>query len=247
MSLLDRVRRRIVGPTRIVKPSAEAVALSWALRTPNLDPKILAAVNVIRERMRVDSTPWVQSYGGFRTVGEHFSAASSRDENLAMLQALVRHRRAMSVLEIGAAYGVSGTAIVMAQERAGLVTIEGFEPQATFARQNLPSTGIEIVKAEKDEAIAGLASEDRRFDLVFHDGGHAGDYYVNDFNAIYPMLARPATFIVDNIYHDDGARREVTRPLSRRTCREGWEELVADPRVSGAVVYRNSVGILLTR
>lgn len=252
MSIFQRIKAKLAGsPSRaiIAKAGGGAEEVSRLLNALSPLPSgDKALIDNIRERMAADETPYAASYGGFKTQGEHAVAASSKDENLAMLQALIRWGRAETVLEIGTAYGVSGAAIGMTGAR--LTTVEGFEPQATLGPQNIASVGIqaECISARKEDAIPRLREEGRRFGLVFHDGGHLGDAYVDDFAAIAPMLESPGVFVIDNVFHDDNPkRREFSKELSRRTCREGWEELLADPRVTGAMVYRKSVGILLTR
>ena len=252
MRLVRRIKSALLGSAPravIVKEGPRAAAVAGLLNSgPVIDPAIKAAVDQIRERMAADETPYTADYGGFRTQGEHAVSASSKDYNLAMLQALIRWRPARSVLEIGTAYGVGGTAIAMAG--AKLTTVEGFEPQATLCAQNIASAGVEAecLNLRKEEAIPRLLGEGRKFDMVFHDGGHLGDAYVDDFAAIQPMLNPQGVFVIDNVFHDDRPeRREWSKELSRRSCREGWEELLTNPLVEGAVVYRNSVGILLTR
>ena len=235
----------------VVKPSPRASSAAALLNSRiALDPATKRAVDDIRKRMAGDVTPYSGNYGSFGTVGEHFVAASSNDHKLAMLQALVRQRGARSVLEIGTAYGISAVALAMARDGMHVTTIEGFEPQATIGPRNIASVveGVECLPARKEEAFPRLAAGDRRFDLVFHDGGHLGDAYVDDFEAIHPILSREAVYVIDDAFHDDTPkRREFSSSRSRRTCREAWEELVADDRVEGALVCGKTVGILLTR
>ncbi|HWT11290.1 MAG TPA: class I SAM-dependent methyltransferase [Allosphingosinicella sp.] len=255
MNILKRVGRalgRTLSPSvTVAKDSARARDLSALLSGRlTLDPGIKSVVDQVRARAAADTTPYPpEAYGGYATIGEHAAAASSRDPKLALLEALVRRRAAGSILEIGTAYGLSAVTMALAQGSPNVVTIDFFEPQASVGPKNIASVtgGVQCIKERKEEALPRLHREGRKFDLVFHDGGHTGDGYVQDFDTIHPMLTPQSIYIIDDIAWDEGERRGFTSDKSRRTCREGWEELLRDPRVEGAVVANRSVGILLTR
>jgi len=253
MSLLRRIWRKLrARPRRIevVKSSPRAERLAAKLQgTASLGAEARPAVERIRASMleRNDS----HSDPRYPTIALHFAKASSGDPKLALLQQLVGYRSAKSVLELGTAYGLSSIAIAKTKERPQIVTIEFAEPQATLGPANLRTVGVtnvECVKGDKVEALPRFAAEGRRFDFVFHDGGHTGDFYVSDFGLIAPMLEPESIYVIDDIAWDDNPEiRAITEPRSRRTCFEGWQELLTDPRVDGAVVVNRNVGILLTR
>jgi predicted O-methyltransferase YrrM len=253
MALIRRAAAALTGRTRrlaiVAKLGPAAIEAAKLLNGDQaLPPGIRSAVEEIRERMLRDTAP--REVGVNRTYGsvaEQFVLASSKDEKLAMLTTLIRWRHAESILEVGTFYGVSAVAMALAQERPNIVTIEGFEPQATIGAENIANatTGVRCLKAEKEAALRQLAVEGSRFDFVFHDGGHLGDEYVRDFDLIYPMLERGAVYVVDDINHDEGERREASKSRSIRTCLEGWNELVRDDRAQGVLVFRRRVGILL--
>ncbi|HEX8640491.1 MAG TPA: class I SAM-dependent methyltransferase [Allosphingosinicella sp.] len=185
----------------------------------------------------------------FTTVAAHYMASSSWAWKLAILERLVEHIHARSILEIGTAYGGSAVAMALAQDEPKLVTIDFFGPQAKLGPENIRTavpSGVECITEDKNVAIPRLIGEGRQFDFVFHDGGHNGDAYVKEFGIIAPALLPGSIFIFDDITWDDNpGNRDVTRKWSRRTCREGWLELLEHPRVEGAVVAKGSIGILL--
>jgi predicted O-methyltransferase YrrM len=184
-------------------------------------------------------------------VARHFAGASSGEAKLALLQQLSRVRPATAILEIGTAYGLSAIAMALAPERPRVTTIDFFEPQASIGPANIKSIGlsnVECVTENKLAALPRLAGEGRHFDFVFHDGGHAGDWYISDFETIVPMLEPHSIYVIDDITWDSRPHmRELTKSHSKRTCFEGWQELLKDPRVEGAVVANHSIGILLLR
>lgn len=254
MNILKQVFRSLKGlpaPQIVVaKNGSRANHLAEVLRSPlSLDAETRQALQRIRTKMERDLTPRpAGAYGPYRTVAEHFSGASSGDGKLTVLRALVRHENARAILEIGTAYGVSAITMALAQQAPNVTTIDFFEPQASIGPKNIASVtaGVECIKERKETALMRLAKEGRRFDFVFHDGGHSGDGYVQDFDTIHTVLEAKALYVIDDIAWDEGERRSSTLETSRRTCLEGWNELVGDPRVEGALVVNRNFGILLT-
>lgn len=216
----------------------------------NLSDDIDAALRPIRDAMSKNTDPRSDARWG-ATVGEHFARASSKNDKLAILEFLVRQAKAKSILEIGTAYGISGIALAMSQNAPKLVSIEGFEPMMHMGPANIKSAisgDLVFLSGDKVPHLKDLARGERKFDLVFHDGGHNGDSYVEDFDTLHPVLEPGCFYVIDDIAWDtDNAqnRAATTSHGSRRTCLEGWTELVADPRVEGAVSFDRRLGILL--
>ncbi|HEV2867551.1 MAG TPA: class I SAM-dependent methyltransferase [Allosphingosinicella sp.] len=186
----------------------------------------------------------------FGTIADHYLASSSWAWKLAILERLVEQRRAGSILEIGTAYGGSAVAMALAQQEPNLVTIDFFAPQSKIGPENIRSvvpSGVECLTEDKNLALPRLVHEGRRFDFVFHDGGHSGDNYVDEFRLISKALEPGSIFVFDDITWDNNpANRATTKDWSRRTCYEGWLEVLSDPKVEGAVIAKGSIGILLT-
>lgn len=253
MGLLRRIWRKLRARPRnveLVKASPRAERLAAHLRgTASLGAEARPAIERIRTAMLQRNDP--HGDARYATVARHFAGASSGDPKLALLQQLIAYRGAKSILELGTAYGLSSIAMAKTRERPQIVTIEFAEPQATIGLENLRTVGatnVECVKGDKVEVLPRFASEGRKFDFVFHDGGHTGDFYVSDFALIAPMLEPESIYVIDDIAWDSRPDiRALTESRSRRTCFEGWQELLTDPRVDGALVINNNVGILLTR
>jgi predicted O-methyltransferase YrrM len=239
--------RGAVDTVKIAKASPET--LRWRSEIEqglSLDPSIRSAIAIVSERMACNTDPHPSPR--YATVADHFRGASSREAKLALLEYLVRAAGARQILEIGTAYGLSGIALTMAQEVPALTTLDGFEPQASLGPVNIRSVspqGVEAIKGDKNDTLPRLAAEGRRYDFVFHDGGHDGDAYVRDFEVIQSMMQSGAIYIIDDITWDKRPDlRRTTRERSRRTCQEGWEEVLAHPRVAGALTV-NDLGVLV--
>ena len=174
---------------------------------------------------------------------------SSKEWKVGLLEKLVRWSDARSILEIGTAYGRGTVGLALSQTKANVVTVEMSERRGTIGARNIASVteGVDCRLGMKQDVVPVLVKEGKGFDFVFHDGGHKGDDYVSDFDMIHPILEPGSLYVIDDIYWDDGERRQETKATSRLSCREGWEKVVADDRVDGAVTYKSSVGILLVR
>lgn len=253
MSFLRKLWRSLRARSRrieVVKSSDRAERLAARLQASvALSAEARRAVEDVSARMRLRRDPHPDAR--YAAVADHFAGSSSGERKLALLQQLVAYDGAGSILELGTAYGLSSIAMSLMEHRPKIVTIDFFEPQASIGPENLRSVGadtVECIKQDKVEALPRLAAEGRRFDFVFHDGGHTGDWYVSDFATIYPMLEKGSLYVIDDIAWDRVPEiRKMTESMSRRTCFEGWQELLGDERVDGAVVINGNVGILLTR
>jgi len=185
----------------------------------------------------------------YASVAAHFASASSGRRKLAVLAGLVTWADAKAILEIGTGYGLSAIAMANAQKIPHLVTIEGFEPQLSISRRHLadafPDGGVEQRGETKDTAIKHLVEQGYRFDFVLHDGGHNGDAYVQDFLAVLPILDPGTVYLVDDIRWDAKPARRARVMQSRRTCHEGWLEVIGHSRVEIAAEFGDNLGIAL--
>ena len=158
---------------------------------------------------------------------------------------------AASILEIGTAYGMSAIAMGKAQRRPALVTMDLSEPQISISRRHLaaafPTGGVEQIAGDKSEIIPRLVQEGRKFDFVFHDGGHDGDAYVRDFASILPCLQGDPLFLIDDIEWDRTPSVRARTSRSKRTCYEGWREVAQHDRVGGAIEINKQLGIIVVR
>jgi len=148
-------------------------------------------------------------------------------------------------LELGTAFGISALYLMRAQalchERPRLTTVEGFSPQKELSSEFLSrvfGANVRIVHGLKADVLPIIASGTETFDFFFHDAGHVGDAYVDDFIQLEPVF-RPGAFVV----YDD-IRYHQTHTKSRRTCYEGWLAVSQHPRVRCARELSLNMGIL---
>lgn len=174
-------------------------------------------------------------------VGIHARIASSFGRKGRLLSATARVMAADRAIEVGTAYGMSALFLAAAMRDGGrLVTLERSEPQLTIAR--------EILSRELGDAVAvlgGVSTELREAvrergspaGLLFHDGEHSRQAYLDDFGAFEPLLGPGAVVLYDDIDWALGGAASDTYA--------GWREVAAHPRVRRAVELDREFGLLL--
>jgi predicted O-methyltransferase YrrM len=182
-------------------------------------------------------------------IGVHFSSSSSLAWKARFVFNLVRVLKPKACLELGTAYGIATYLIARCQELCGLpanvVTIENFSPQKeisqAFLQKHFPLT-VKTLHADKQDAIAQLVTASEQFDFVFHDAAHSGDHYVRDFTELLPLMPAGAVFALDDINWEGHGQGH-----SKRTCYEGWSEIIQHDRVAAAIEVWNSIGLIFLR
>jgi predicted O-methyltransferase YrrM len=180
-------------------------------------------------------------------VGWHFRASSNFAAKGRILYTIIRFFRPRCILEIGTAYGMATAVMLMALERYArdgkVWTIEPEEPQYSLAASRLTRRFRESVECRmgwSHEQIPELCGNGRRFDLVFHDNGHSGKAYIEDFRRFAPGLAPGAIVVYDDIrWFDRGMVSEDPQ------CHKGWRAVVDDPNIRAAAEIDGNVGIAL--
>jgi predicted O-methyltransferase YrrM len=155
------------------------------------------------------------------------------------LQLLARALGARSILEIGTLGGYSTTWLAGGLAAGGrLVTVEAERRHAEVARANLELAGVtdsvEIVVGHAIDVLQRLASEGRRFDLVFIDADKGG--YRNYFEWSVRM-SRPGTVIVaDNVVRAGHVVDATSGDPAADGIRRFNEAVAAEPRASATAI-----------
>jgi predicted O-methyltransferase YrrM len=184
-------------------------------------------------------------------VGIHSRLSGSDSSKGKLLWAAVRVGRCRSALELGTAYGIGSLFILGAMATLGddghLTTIEFSEPAATIGPQIIhPRFGdqADCHKGRTEDIMPKLLAGGATFDFVYHDNGHSGERYVQDFAAMEPGLLPGAIVIFDDIRWDMPVFTKGVPPR----CYEGWQEVFSHSRVERAVeLCGGQLGMLLIR
>jgi predicted O-methyltransferase YrrM len=183
---------------------------------------------------------------GDSDVSEHFYISSSLTTKGRFLSNLVRYCRVTSCIEIGTAYGISSMFMLASQQQCGIrpnvTTIEGFSPQKEISSAKLKDKygdSVTTLHGLKEDIIISLLDNGPQFDMLFHDGSHRGDDYIEDFKKVRKILKPNSIVVIDDI------RWGAPSKASKLTCHEGWLEVVKEPGVRHAVEVDGSIGVLL--
>jgi predicted O-methyltransferase YrrM len=180
-------------------------------------------------------------------TGLHFEISSSLARKGRLLCAAVRFLRPTRVLELGTAYGMSSLFMGLKLERLStpwsITTVDGSEAMHALALPMLRDTfkeRVTCVLGSSQQVLKSLNTAGSRFDLLFHDAEHSCDAYVSDFNAAEPLLTSGAVCLIDDLRWDEGRFH-----AGAAKAYEGWQHIVAHPRVLKAAELDRSIGIML--
>jgi len=235
----SQAARRFDSTLRTLRAGVPGLTTATSVRFAQLAQELLA-----------DRTPVENELYHF-DVGRHFAQSASKGPKGRILTALVRGMRAERCLELGTQYGASAFFLLEAQRDTGvlpdLTSVEGFEPMVGISRRILESRfsdGLRLLHGDKRKCLDELAQESRRFDLVFHDAGHIGADYLEDFAALDPLLKSGALLVLDDIRTDYSDRLDDPR-VREVSCYDAWRRIAAHSRVERAVELNDTIGIAL--
>jgi predicted O-methyltransferase YrrM len=145
-----------------------------------------------------------------------------------LLMRLVRELAPRSCLELGTAFGISGSYLAAGLElngAGGLTTLEGAEDWAQIAAQSFSELELDGRVEQRvgpiADSLASLLPAVGPVDLAFLDAEHQAKPTLEHFAAMLPHLAPGAIVVLD----------DVDWP----PMREAWRRLAAHERVSHAV------------
>lgn len=170
-----------------------------------------------------------------RTVGEICRSASKPPRWAFLLFKLVRELRPDSCVELGTSLGISAAyeaAALELNQHGSLVSLEGAEPIAARARENLAGLGLsraQIVTGRFQDTLDTVLRDHAPVDYAFVDGHHDRDATVAYFEQFMPALAPNALLVFDDISWSNGMK-------------EAWTKIRTDSRI-GLSVDLFKVGI----
>jgi predicted O-methyltransferase YrrM len=208
------------------------------------------AIDIARRADRFSSlrTPFdFRQWSG--DAGLLFQISSSFGVKGRILASIIRVCRPNRCLELGTAFGMSAMFMMESFKQmelpGGLVTVEGNETLYSIASRELKDRYGDKVDCQfgmTGDVLPKLAKTVGPIDFMFHDAGHTGDAYVDDFHAIVDALAPGAVILFDDIRWEDA--RFLSRPA--QTYR-GWRQVAAHSRVRHAVEVDKAMGLALLR
>lgn len=181
-----------------------------------------------------------ESLGGSTqvVVGEEVASASMPDPKARLAYRLVRLLEPRKVVELGSAFGVSGSYIasaLAAADRGSLVTIEGAP-----SRQRIAAATIESVSPGRTRSVLGMFDDHLHeldgADIVFIDGNHRPEPTLEYVAAARERGARPLVLVLDDVMGWSDDFTEMWRSLER----DGGFDLTGEAAGVGVLVVGDS-------
>ncbi len=148
-----------------------------------------------------------------RSIGDICRDASKSPFWCLMLLKLVEKLRPATCIELGTSLGISACYQAAALEMQGngtLVTLEGADSLATFARENLQRVGLKnvhVAVGRFQDILGGVLETSQKVDFAFVDGHHEENATLAYFSQMLPYLSAGAVVVFDDISWSDGMRR----------------------------------------
>lgn len=153
-----------------------------------------------------------------------------------LLEALVVVTRAIRVLEIGTFTGVSAISMASRLAPGGkVITLEADPAHAEVARRHIEqSPYADRIDLVVGDALQSVHDVDGPFDLVFIDAWKTD--YPAYYDAVVPKLAPHGLIVADNMLRGGAVLDEESDDESARALRAFADQVMADPRVDGALL-----------
>ena len=172
---------------------------------------------------------------GIRKSAFERSIPVSSDETLQFLLVQARAINAKTILEVGAAIGASGIALLQALPQARLITIEKNKDFLREAEQNFAKAGVEDrVTLFEGDAAEILPSLEMDCDLIFLDGPKV--QYVKWLPHLKRLLMAGGVILADDILMYGWVNGEEPVPPKRRMLVEHMKEYIAAVQSDGGLL-----------
>ncbi len=176
------------------------------------------AIEALRRELSTSTLPADGAY----SVGELCRAASKTPRWSLLLFEIVRACRPARCLELGTCLGISAAyqaAALQLNGRGSLLSLEGSEPRARLAQENLSKLALDnatVVTGRFQDVLPEVLEEHAPFDHVFIDGHHQEDATLAYFDQIAPCLSPGAIVVLDDIGWSAGMQRAWQAVRARR-------------------------------
>lgn len=152
---------------------------------------------------------------------------------------LARHVRPRLIVEIGAAFGVSGMYWVSALEENGMGEFITFEPNAAWrqiAERNIGmlSSRARVMEGTFEDRVSAAGIAAASIDILSIDAIHTPEAISGQLEIAAPLLSRRAIILIDDIN------------FSTDMCKF-WREISATPSVESSLVIESRVGAIVGR
>jgi predicted O-methyltransferase YrrM len=132
------------------------------------------------------------------------SLSSKRDAR--RLYRLVRHTKALRILEIGTSLGITTAYLALANPEARIITLEGCPELSKKARSHFDRLGmgnIELIEGRFEDTLDQALDKLGWVDLVFVDGNHRKEAMLEYFSKCLRFSKNETIIIFDDIHSSE--------------------------------------------
>ena len=156
-----------------------------------------------------------------RTIASIAKTAAKPRKFGQLLFRMANRYRPTTILELGTSLGVTTSYLVLGNQEARVITLEGSVAIAEKALENFRDMGlkkIKLVQGNFDDTLSKVLNALESIDMAFVDGNHRKAPTLDYFRQLIPVMSAESVIVFDDIHWS-------------REMEEAWEEIRNHPRV----------------
>ena len=157
------------------------------------------------------------------------------------LQEITKSITGTDFLEIGAGWGISGTAFLSAREDINLISVD--KDDLPLPKKRISDNGLsgryKYIVNDSVGFLTDRANSDKKWDLIYIDGDHTFNGAHRDIKHVWPKLKEGGLMVLDDYFHylNDEGEYGVKTNVRRFSIGNNTSFMVY-PECNGFVVFK---------
>lgn len=138
---------------------------------------------------------------------------------------LIRHYKAVEILEIGTSFGISTAYLSLGAPHGQITSLEGNPASVDIAQKvwnNMSLKNIEIILGNFDQTLQPSIANIVKVDLAFIDGNHRKKATVDYYHFLKAKHHKNSIFVIDDIYWS-------------KEMNDAWKKIIRDQDVAFSI------------
>lgn len=144
-------------------------------------------------------------------------------------------KKAKNILEVGFNGGHSAETMLQSSDRSSIVSVDiGFHHYVKFGYYFLKKkykNRLKLMIGNSKEVLPRLVESNKKFDLIFIDGGHDYDVVKSDLSNAIRMSDNNTLIVVDDVYYPKSKDDEVYFDGHNEGPTKAWLELIKEQKI----------------